>query len=114
MQSTVEIVEETSSNGDSETATEENDDSNKQPSQNPTPQPTSKSPQPNPAPKNPPQTQPQRWIKPCNRSIEGIYGDPRRTHTHNGIDIAVSIGTPIKAIADGTVIRNGKADGFGN
>lgn len=111
---TVEIVEETSSNGDSETATEENDDSNKQPSQNPTPQPTSKSPQPNPAPKNPPETQPQRWIKPCNGSIVGIYGEPRRTHTHNGIDIAVSIGTPIKAIADGTVIRNGKADGYGN
>lgn len=111
---TVEIVEETSSNGDSETATEENDDSNKQPSQNPTPQPTSKSPQPYPAPKNPPETQPQRWIKPCNGSIVGIYGEPRRTHTHNGIDIAVSIGTPIKAIADGTVIRNGKADGYGN
>lgn len=111
---TVEIVEETSSNGDSETATEENDDSNKQPSQNPTPQPTSKSPQPYPAPKNPPETQPQRWIKPCNGSIVGIYGEPRRTHTHNGIDIAVSIGTLIKAIADGTVIRNGKADGYGN
>ena len=57
---------------------------------------------------------PQRWIKPCNGSIVGIYGEPRRTHTHNGIDIAVSIGTPIKAIADGTVIRNGKADGYGN
>lgn len=117
---TVEIEEETSSNGDSETATEENDDKNKIPSESPnaqtsTPEPTSKNPQQIPQPKNPPQTQPQRWIKPCNGPIVGQYGEPRSTHVHNGIDIAVPVGTPIKAVADGTVYYAGANDpkGYG-
>ncbi len=110
---TVEIVEETSSNDDSGTMTEENYNTNKIPPQNPTPQPTSKSPQPNPAPKNP--SQPQRWIKPCNGPIVGQYGEQRSTHVHNGIDIAVPVGTPIKAVADGTVYYAGANDpkGYG-
>lgn len=110
---TVEIVEESSSNDDSGTMTEENYNTNKMPPQNPTSQPTSKSPQPNPAPKNP--SQPQRWIKPCNGPIVGQYGEQRSTHVHNGIDIAVPVGTPIKAVADGTVYYAGANDpkGYG-
>ena len=110
-------MEDTSSNGDFERAKEENDDTNRISSENQNPQTstsqtTSNAQQQNSAPKTP--AQPQRWIKPCNGPIVGRYGEPRSTHTHNGIDIAVPIGTPIRAIADGTVIRHGKANGYGN
>ena len=33
---------------------------------------------------------------------------------HNGIDVANSVGTPIVAVMDGTVINSGPAQGFGN
>ena len=33
---------------------------------------------------------------------------------HNGVDIANSLGTPIRAVAAGTVIDSGPAQGFGN
>ncbi len=117
---TVEIVEDTSSNGDFERAKEENSNTNRISSenQNPqtsTPQPTSKAPQLNPAPKTPTLPQSQRWIKPCNGPIVGQYGEQRSTHVHNGIDIAVPVGTPIKAVADGTVYYAGANDpkGYG-
>ena len=54
-----------------------------------------------------------KWIMPCNGSITGQYGEKRSDHTHNGIDIAVPVGTPIKAIADGTVCAAGPASGYG-
>lgn len=41
------------------------------------------------------------------------YG-PRGNAHHNGIDIANSIGTPIRAVMDGTVIAAGPAQGYGN
>ena len=117
---TVEIIEETNSNDNSETYTIENDNTTKVPSesQNPqtsAPQSTSKTPHPNPVLKVPQQTQPQKWIKPCNGPIVGHYGEPRSTHVHNGIDIAVPIGTPIKAVADGKVYYAGANDpnGYG-
>ena len=78
--------------------------------QPPNPQPTPK-PEPTPQPKTPPQTQ--KWIMPCNGPIVGQYGEPRSTHVHNGIDIAVPVGTPIKAIADGTVVVTGPVSGYG-
>ena len=55
----------------------------------------------------------QKWIWPCTGEIVGEYDEPRVTHTHNGIDIAVPIGTPVKAIADGTVVAARAADGYG-
>ena len=66
---------------------------------------------PQPNPQNPPK--PKKWIMPCNGPIVGQYGEPRTTHVHNGIDIAVPVGTPIKAVADGTVVVTGPTNGYG-
>ena len=87
--------------------------------QPPKPQPTPKpepSPQPNPQPKTPPQSQ--KWIMPCNGRISSRYGKrkppvPGASEWHNGWDIEVPIGTPVKAIADGKVIATGAATGYG-
>ena len=53
------------------------------------------------------------WIMPCNGKIVGQYGEQRKTHVHNGIDIAVPIGTPIKAIKEGKVVAARNASGYG-
>jgi len=45
----------------------------------------------------------------CGRS-RGPYGGA----PHNGLDIAAGYGQPIKAIAEGEIIANGKNDGWGN
>ncbi|MBI2068615.1 MAG: peptidoglycan DD-metalloendopeptidase family protein [Candidatus Yanofskybacteria bacterium] len=45
----------------------------------------------------------------CKRA-SGPYGGK----IHNGMDIKVGYGTPIKAIGDGEIIANGKNDGWGN
>ncbi len=45
----------------------------------------------------------------CGRSSGAYGGSP-----HNGIDMAAGYGSPIKAIGDGTIIANGKNDGWGN
>jgi murein DD-endopeptidase MepM/ murein hydrolase activator NlpD len=54
----------------------------------------------------------QPWIWPTSGKITqpygctGFYAEPRRgscAHFHNGIDIANDRGTPIRAVADGTV-----------
>ena len=57
----------------------------------------------------------QKWIWPCKGKIVGEYGEPRATHTHNGIDIAVPVGTPVRAVADGKVYYAGDNDpkGYG-
>lgn len=108
--SKVEIVE-----GEIETDGEEpQDDKDKIPPRVPTPQPPS--PQPTPQPKTPPQTQ--KWIMPCNGRISSGYGKrkppvPGASAWHNGWDIEVPIGTPVKAIADGKVIATGAAKGYG-
>ncbi len=58
------------------------------------------------------------WIMPCTGKITSPFG--WRVHPvyktgkmHNGWDIAVPVGTPIKAVADGKVYYAGKADGYG-
>ena len=53
------------------------------------------------------------WIMPCKGRIVGKYGEQRKTHIHNGIDIAVPVGTPVKAVADGKVVVAKKASGYG-
>ena len=56
---------------------------------------------------------------PCEGRISSPYGwrihpiYKQRIH-HNGIDISVPIGTPVKAIADGIVVKSGKSTGYGN
>lgn len=58
------------------------------------------------------------WIKPCQGRISSYYGYRQKpkeeaSSGHSGIDIAVPIGTPIKAIAAGKVIATGPAKGYG-
>lgn len=54
-----------------------------------------------------------KWIMPCEGKIVGRYEEQRSDHVHKGIDIAVPIGTQVKAIADGKIIRTGSASGYG-
>ena len=53
------------------------------------------------------------WIMPCNGRVVGQYGEKRTDHTHNGIDIAVQVGTPVKAVANGKVVEARRATGYG-
>ena len=64
-------------------------------------------------PKQLPQSPSANWIMPCNGRIVGYYGEKRPTHIHNGIDIAVPVGTPLKAVADGIIVEARNADGYG-
>ncbi len=110
---TVEIVED-----EIETDGEEpQEGKDKIPPRVPTPQPPTPKPEPKPEPTPQPKTPPQmqKWIMPCNGPIVGKYKEPRSTHIHNGIDIAVPVGTPIKAVADGKVYYAGANDpkGYG-
>ncbi|MFD6064200.1 MULTISPECIES: M23 family metallopeptidase [Rhodococcus] len=51
-------------------------------------------------------------LVPADGTFTSGFG-PRWGTNHNGIDIANSIGTPIKAVTNGTVIETGPASGFG-
>ena len=58
------------------------------------------------------------WIMPVNGRISSEYGyrlAPTKgaSENHNGWDVKVPIGTPIKAIADGKVCAVGPASGYG-
>lgn len=51
-------------------------------------------------------------VKPAEGRLTSGFG-PRWGTSHNGIDIANVIGTPIKAVSGGEVINAGAAKGFG-
>jgi murein DD-endopeptidase MepM/ murein hydrolase activator NlpD len=53
------------------------------------------------------------WIWPVNGPITSPFG-PRWGRTHEGIDIAVPEGTPIRAVADGRVVLAAYNGGYGN
>lgn len=50
---------------------------------------------------------------PIDGPVSSTFGPRGRTH-HDGIDIAVPSGTPVRAAADGTVIFSGALRGYGN
>ena len=54
-------------------------------------------------------------VKPVSGNITSRYGavESVRDHTHKGLDIAASAGTPIKAVAAGTVSYSGWMSGYG-
>jgi murein DD-endopeptidase MepM/ murein hydrolase activator NlpD len=59
--------------------------------------------------------EPTQFINPVGSGrVTGNFGEQRPGHTHAGIDIAVPIGTPVKAAAAGTVIESGTLPGYGN
>ncbi|WP_245975501.1 M23 family metallopeptidase [Amycolatopsis palatopharyngis] len=51
-------------------------------------------------------------VRPTTGQLTSGYG-PRGGSSHNGIDIANDIGTPIVSVMDGEVIDSGPASGFG-
>ncbi|ALJ14271.1 M23 family metallopeptidase [Sphingopyxis macrogoltabida] len=56
-----------------------------------------------------------RFISPVSGgTIRGRFGENRGNRNHAGIDIAVPVGTPVKAPADGVVIEAGTLPGYGN
>ncbi|WP_317496146.1 M23 family metallopeptidase [Haloechinothrix sp. LS1_15] len=63
-------------------------------------------PEPEPEPERP------AYAKPAEGRFTSGFG-ARWGSTHNGIDIANSIGTPILAVTEGTVVEAGPASGFG-
>ena len=57
------------------------------------------------------------WDWPVNGPITGNFGEQRPGHIHAGIDIAVPVGTPIRAVANGKVVLlqgTGASGGYGN
>lgn len=55
-------------------------------------------------------------VIPVSGNITSRYGarESVRDHTHQGLDIAAKTGTPIKAVAEGTVTYSGSMGGYGN
>jgi murein DD-endopeptidase MepM/ murein hydrolase activator NlpD len=53
-------------------------------------------------------------IWPVSGPITGVFGEQRPGHLHAGIDIAVPIGTPVRAAAGGRVAIAGWVGGYGN
>jgi murein DD-endopeptidase MepM/ murein hydrolase activator NlpD len=54
------------------------------------------------------------FAMPVNGRISGQFDEKRPGHLHQGIDIAVPVGTPVKADAGGTIIEAGVLPGYGN
>jgi murein DD-endopeptidase MepM/ murein hydrolase activator NlpD len=56
-----------------------------------------------------------RFISPVEGGrVTGQFGEQREGRAHSGIDIAVPVGTPVKAPAGGVVIEAGNVPGYGN
>lgn len=55
-------------------------------------------------------------VNPVSGNITSRFGSREaiRDHEHKGLDIATKTGTPIKAVADGTIIHSGTMGGYGN
>jgi murein DD-endopeptidase MepM/ murein hydrolase activator NlpD len=53
-------------------------------------------------------------IWPVSGPVTGVFGEQRPGHIHAGIDIAVPIGTPVRAAASGRVAIAGWTGGYGN
>lgn len=51
---------------------------------------------------------------PLNGTVTGTFGELRAGHPHEGIDIPMPAGTPIRAAAGGRVILRELQDGYGN
>lgn len=54
------------------------------------------------------------WPTPAGWRLTSRFGVPRPGHRHAGIDIAIASGTPIFAVANGTVRAATVLDGYGN
>ena len=52
-------------------------------------------------------------IWPASGTVTSGFGEIRKTHTHEGIDISNNTGTPIRSTANGTVIAVGSSGNFG-
>jgi murein DD-endopeptidase MepM/ murein hydrolase activator NlpD len=46
--------------------------------------------------------------------VTGLFGEQRAGHRHEGIDIPVPVGTPVRAAGSGTVVMREWQDGYGN
>ncbi|MYR05766.1 peptidoglycan DD-metalloendopeptidase family protein [Gordonia sp. SID5947] len=55
---------------------------------------------------------PGRAVAPASGTVTSGFG-PRWGASHNGVDIANKIGTPVYAVTDGVVLESGPASGFG-
>lgn len=54
------------------------------------------------------------FILPVGGSVSGRFGEQRGNRAHAGLDLAVPVGTSVKAPAGGTVIEAGTLPGYGN
>jgi len=72
------------------------------------------SPQPPPPAAEATGTRSATLIWPVRGPITSKFGEDRGDHFHSGLDIAAPARTPIKAVADGTVIHAGWFGGYGN
>lgn len=54
------------------------------------------------------------FMRPVSGRITGGFDERRPGHLHAGVDIAVPVGTPVKADAAGVVIEAGTLPGYGN